>query len=310
MQQTMIVSIVTTMYYSRDYLEEFYSRTMTIVNELNFKYEFIFIDDGSPDDSLYVALGLQNKDNNIKVIQLSRNFGHQKAIMTGLQHASGDYVFLIDCDLEEPPELLKDFWNTITNSTGVDVVYGVQKSRKGGWFERWSGRVFYRMLSILSSIEYPADTLTARIMTKDYLKAVVGFCEKELDLWGVFVLAGFNQQSVIVTKGHKGSSTFTLRKKLKRSVEIVTSLSHRPLYLTFILGLISFAIASINIAIIIYKKLILQIDVEGWASILASIWLVGGMVLLVLGILGIYLSKMFLEIKSRPLTIIKNVFSK
>ncbi|MFZ6013524.1 MAG: glycosyltransferase family 2 protein [Bacteroidota bacterium] len=306
----MKLSVVTTMYYSQDYLNEFYNRTVATIRDLNLPYEFIFVDDGSPDNSLMTALQIQARDNNVKVVELSRNFGHQRAIMTGLQQTTGDYVFLIDCDLEEDPELLKEFWQKIQTEKEVDVVYGVQIKRKGGWFERVSGRLFYKTLSALSSINYPADTLTARVMSRVYVDSVLKYQEKELDLWGVFVLVGFNQASLQVTKKYKGSSTFTFRKKVKRAVEVITSLSHRPLYITFLLGIMSSIVALINILVIVYKKLFLNIDVEGWASILASVWLVGGMILLVLGIFGIYLSKMFLEIKNRPLTVIKNVYTK
>lgn len=306
----MKLSIVTTMYYSENYLSEFYTRVLKVINELQLDYELIFVDDGSPDQSLMVALALQNNDSKIKVIQLSRNFGHQRAIMTGLQQASGDYVFLIDCDLEEDPELLKIFWEKKASEPQLDVVYGIQIKRKGGWFERISGRLFYKVLSVLTSINYPEDTLTARVMSKNYVNSIIKFQEKELDLWGVFVLAGFNQLGMPVHKGHKGSSTFTLIKKIKRAFEIITSLSHRPLYITFALGIVSSGIALINIFIILYKKLFLNLEVEGWASILASIWLIGGMIFLVLGIFGIYLSKMFLEIKNRPLTVIKHIYAR
>jgi putative glycosyltransferase len=306
----MKLSIVTTMYYSSKYLREFYDRTVSVVRELSIPYEFIFIDDGSPDDSLLVVLELQNSNSNIKIVELSRNFGHQRAIMTGLQYASGDFIFLIDCDLEEAPELLFDFWKKITESDNIDVVYGVQLKRKGSWFEKVSGRLFYKILSSLSSVEYPADTLTARVMSRKYVNSILRFQEKELDLWGVFALAGFSQHAMLVTKSYKGVSTYTFRKKLKRAFEIITSFSHRPLYLTFLLGIISFIVALINVAIIFYQKLVLNTDIEGWTSIIASIWLVGGMILLVLGIFGVYLSKMFLEIKNRPLTHVKNVFIK
>lgn len=305
----MELSIVTTMYCSQNYLREFYKRTLSVVRELNLSYEFIFVDDGSPDDSLITALTLQSEDSNIKIVELSRNYGHQRAIMTGLQYASGKFVFLIDCDLEESPELLLDFWREIKSLTDTDVVYGVQIKRKGGWFEKISGRLFYKLLSTLSPVDYPADTLTARVMTRNYINSILKFQEKEIDLWGVFALAGFNQRAIPVIKGHKGVSTYTFKKKLKRALEIITSFSHRPLYLTFILGIVSFIIAFINTGIIIYKKYT-GVDVEGWASIVASVWLVGGMIFLVLGIFGIYLSKMFLEIKNRPLTIVRNVYSK
>ncbi|MBS1505277.1 MAG: glycosyltransferase family 2 protein [Bacteroidetes bacterium] len=304
----MKLSIVTTMYYSRNYLQEFYARTISVVKALDIPYEFIFVDDGSPDDSLLVTLQLQNTDTNIKVVELSRNYGHQRAIMTGLQQATGDYIYLIDCDLEEPPELLAQFWKIITEEKGVDVVYGVQIKRKGTWFEKLSGRLFYKIVSVLSSVEYPADTLTARIMNRVYVDSVLRFQEKELDLWSVFALVGFNQRAMPATKLYKGSTTYTFRKKLKLALEIITSFSHRPLYLTFVLGIFSFIVAAGNISYIVYKKMVLKTDVEGWTSIIASIWLVGGMILLVLGVFGIYLSKMFLEIKNRPMTIIKNVF--
>jgi putative glycosyltransferase len=306
----MKLSVVTTMYYSRNYLHEFYNRCLAVIKELNLDYEFIFVDDGSPDDSLKVALDLQNLDSNIQVVELSRNFGHQRAIMTGLQQTTGDYIFLIDCDLEEEPELLRIFWDNIQKQKEVDVFYGVQIRRKGEWFERISGRIFYKVVSQLSKIDYPADTLTARIMSRRYLEAVKKFQEKELDLWGVFALSGFKQVGVSVTKKFKGSSTFTFSKKVSRSIEVITSFTHRPLYLTFFLGVFCFLIALINVAAIAYKKFYLEVDVEGWASILASVWLIGGMIFLVLGIFGIYLSKIFLEIKSRPLTLIKEIHKK
>lgn len=306
----MKLSVVTTMYYSGNYLLEFYNRMLIVLKELDLSYEFVFVDDGSPDNSLQIALQLQAQDPRIKIVELSRNFGHQRAIMTGLQYAQGEYVFLIDCDLEEQPELLKDFWTKIISQKELDAVYGVQIRRKGGWFERLSGKLFYKIVALLSSIKYPADTLTARIMTRTYVDSVLKFSEKELDIWSIFVFAGFRQVALPVNKGYKGTSTYTLKKKIKHALEVIVSFSHRPLYLTFVLGVASFFIALINVALIAYDKLILGVDVDGWASVLASIWLVGGLILLVLGIFGIYLSNMFLEIKNRPLTIVRNVHSK
>lgn len=303
----MKISIVTTLFYSQNYLREFYEKCLLAVKKIGFPYEFILVDDGSPDKSLEVAIGLQQMDNNIRVIELSRNFGHQRAIMTGLQHASGDYVFLIDCDLEEDPELLSKFWERIQSEPNLDVVYGVQERRKGGWFERLSGRLFYALISKLSRVEYPADTLTARLMTRRYVDVIVSFSETELDLWGIFAIVGFRQDRYKAIKKHKGTSTFTLTKKISHAVEVISSFTHRPLYLTFAFGMLCFSVALVNVGVIVYKKFFLQVDIEGWASILASVWLIGGMIFFVLGIFGVYLSKMFLEIKNRPLTIIKKI---
>lgn len=190
----------------------------------------------------------------------------------------------------------------------MDVVFGIQKQRKGGFFERISGRLFYRMFSLLTNIEYPHDTLTARLMSKRYVEGVGKFTERELDIWGLFVLNGFNQKGVLVSKRNKGSSTYTLKKKLRMAIDTITSFSSRPLYLVFVLGIFVILFSFLNILYIVYKKIIWGVDIEGWASILASVWLIGGLVIFVLGIIGIYLSKLFLEIKNRPLTIIKDIY--
>lgn len=302
----MKLSVVTTLYYSESYLEEFCKRCFASARQITQDVELILVNDGSPDNSLLQALEIQKKMHSIKIIDLSRNFGHHKAIMTGLSFAQGDYVFLIDCDLEEAPELLDVFWPNIVNHS-VDVVYGVQRNRKGQWFERFSGQLFYQFFKRISSLDYPADSLTARLMTRQYVQSVLSFREKELDIWGVFVLTGYNQKAVVVEKGHKGSSTYTLSRKVRMAIEVITTLSHRPLYLTFLFGVIFLFLSFVSILVILSKKY-LQQTVEGWASIMALIWFVGGVILFVLGIFGIYLSKIFLEVKNRPLTIIKEIY--
>lgn len=306
----MKISVLTTLYHSSRYVHEFYIRCLACVKKTGLEYEFVFVNDGSPDDSLQKVLALASTESFITVVDLSRNFGHHKAIMTGLKYCEGDFVFLIDCDLEEDPELFDMFWDKIQGDKSLDVVYGVQIKRKGGWFERSSGWLFYKILSKLTSFDYPPDTLTARIMTKPFVEAVLQHKERELEIWGIFALSGFVQSGVPVTKGFKGSSTYTFRRKISVALDSITSLSNRPLYFTALLGFLCFFFACINVMVIVYKKLFMDVDIDGWASTVASIWLVGGMILFVLGIFGIYLSKMFVEIKGRPLSIIKKVYGK
>ena len=138
----MLLSIVTTLYNSAPELIEFYERTSKCAQEITQDYELILVNDGSPDNSLELALSLNQKDDRVKVIDLSRNFGHHKAIMTGLSYAQSKYVFLIDSDLEEPPEVLNKFWEEMQNSDDTDVIYGVQDKRKGKFFERLSGFIY------------------------------------------------------------------------------------------------------------------------------------------------------------------------
>ncbi len=304
------ISVVTTLYYSEKYISEFYNRVSQVLTKITDDYEFIFVNDGSPDSSGDKILALQKNHPNITLIELSRNFGHHQAILTGLQHVDGDYVFLIDCDLEEDPELLNSFWETIRKDQNIDVVYGIQLKRKGNFFERVTGSIFYKILNLVTHFDYPANTLTARLMKRNYVTAVLEFKEKALDVWAIFVLAGFNQIGIPVTKKSKGTSTYTLTRKIKMSIEIMTSLSHRPLYSIFFVGVIWVCISTVNIAIILVKKWLYGAQIEGWASIMASLWLIGGVIIFLLGLIGIYLSKIFLEIKNRPLSIIKTIHRK
>ena len=303
----MKLSIVSTLYYSQDYLDEFCERCVKIALTISPDIEIILVNDGSPDSSLSKAISLQQRYSQITIVDLSRNFGHHKAIMTGLNYAKGDYIFLIDCDLEEAPELLDGYWKAL-QEPGLDMIFGIQKFRKGGWFERISGRLFYWFFSLITSFQYPANSLTARLMTRRYVQSVLQFKEKELDIWGVFVLAGYNQKAMEVMKTSKGSTTYTLRKKIRIAIEMITTLSHRPLYLTFFFGIIFMVLSFISIGVVIYQKYVYN-STEGWASIIALIWFVSGVILFILGIFGIYLSKMFLEIKSRPLTVVREVYS-
>jgi putative glycosyltransferase len=306
----MKLSIVATLYYSENYVQEFYSRVVKAAETITKDLEIVFVNDGSPDESLRKVLALQAFDARVVLVDLSRNFGHHRAIMTGLQEARGDHIFLIDVDLEEAPELLIPLWQKLHEEEGTDVVYAVQEQRKGGWFEKWSGRAFYSLFAVISDIDYPADTLVARVMSRRYVEAIARYPEKELELWGIFVLAGFVQKTIAVRKGHKGSSTYTLQRKIRMAVDSITAFSSRPLRYISVLGFVMTFAALMQVFVIAWQKIFRGVAVEGWASIIASIWLVGGVIMFSIGIIGIYLSKMFLEIKNRPLTIIRQIYRK
>jgi putative glycosyltransferase len=304
------ISVVATLYYSEKYTQEFYTRVRNALLKITQNYEIVFVNDGSPDNSRSRILEFQQSDSRIVLIDLSRNFGHHQAILTGLQHATGDYIFLIDTDLEEDPELLIMFWEKMKSSEDIDVVYGLQEKRKGGVFERTSGSLFYKGLDLLTNFEYPANTFTARLMKRKYVEAVLRYQEKTLDVWAIFAMVGFNQEGVVATKKWKGTSTYTFMKKLRMSLEIMTSLSHRPLYMIFFVGTIWLLLSFFNVIWIFIQKWLYGAEIEGWASIMASVWLIGGITIFLLGLIGIYLSKMFLEIKNRPLSIIKTIYRK
>jgi len=303
----MMLSIVTTLYNSAPYLEEFYARISKAATQITSDYEIILVNDGSPDQSLEVALSLYKRDSKVVVVDLSRNFGHHKAMMTGLAHGRGDLVFLLDSDLEEEPELLNKFYMELER-TGADVVFGVQQQRKGQLFERISGSLYFKVFNFFSSYPIPTSLITARLMKRAYVDALTRHQEREFVMSGLWALTGFDQVSITVTKHHKGTTTYSFSRKVAHLVNSITSFSNKPLVLIFYLGSLILLLSSIAAIDLILRKIIFGTLLNGWASLIVSIWLLGGLTIFCLGVIGIYLAKVFIEVKQRPYTIVKQVF--
>jgi putative glycosyltransferase len=304
MNEPLTLSIVTSMYASARFLPDFHARCTAAARALTDTYEIVLVNDGSPDDSLQVALDIHERDSHVRVIDLSRNFGHHKALMTGLSHARGDLVFLIDCDLEEDPAWLSKFYDALTSS-GADVIYGVQDERKGGWFERTAGRIFFSVFNRMLTHPIPVNVVTARLMTNRYVKALVSHQERELCLAGLWAITGFDQQPMQVRKGSRGDSSYTTRKRLSAFANAITSFSNRPLVYIFQIGVAVMALSVVAGAVLLYRSLSGTIGVPGWASIMVSIWFLGGLIIFCVGVIGMYLAKIFTEIKQRPYTIVR-----
>jgi putative glycosyltransferase len=228
--------------------------------------------------------------------------------MTGLRHARGDLVFLIDSDLEEDPELLTAFVARLdTAPDDIDVVYGVQQERRGDWFERWSGRIFFRLFNLLSDYPIPENLLTVRLMTRRYVSALLSHGEREMVIAGLWVLTGFRQVPIVVTKHSRSKTTYSVRRKIAVLVNSVTSFSSRPLVFIFYLGVVIGALAATAAAYLVIRRVFFGVLLPGWPSLIVSVWLLGGMILACLGIIGIYVSKIFIETKQRPYTIVRRV---
>jgi putative glycosyltransferase len=303
----MRLSVVTTLYHSAPYLGEFCRRAAAAAARLTDDYELVLVNDGSPDDALDVAMALRRELGRIRVIDLSRNFGHHPAIMTGLARARGDWVFLIDCDLEEDPELLEKF-EQVRQETGADVVYGVQAARAGGPLNRVLGRLYYAVFNLLSTERIPENLLTVRLMSRRYVVALLRHREVEFVLSGLWQRTGFRQVAVAVTKRVKGTTTYNLPRKMAVLVNSVTSFSAKPLYWIFYLGAGLFALSATAATYLVVRRLIFGEMLAGWPSLIVSIWMLGGLMLFCQGVIGIYLSKVFLEAKRRPRTIVRAVY--
>lgn len=306
--KAMKLSVVSTLYQSSRYLDEFYSRVSISARSLvGDEYEIIFVNDGSPDNSLDMVVRYTRNDPHVKVIDLSRNFGHHKAIMTGLQYSRGELVFLIDCDLEEDPEWLSLFLNNYSNYK-CDVVFGVQRKRKGAFFEQYTGYFFWWLFNKVSGLGLPENQVTARLMTRRYVDALLLHHEREIFLAGIWHITGFDQVACLIDKSSRRMSTYTFKRKVDLFINSITSFSNKPLVMIFYIGSLISLMSILFICILIFRWAFLYRPPTGWTSLIASLWLLGGMMISFTGVIGIYLAKIFIESKQRPYTIIRHIY--
>lgn len=299
------LSIVTTLYRSAETVEEFCRRSIEAAEKVAPDFEIIMVDDGSPDDSLEIARRLANRDSRIRVVELSRNFGHHKAMMTGLEYARGKLVFLIDSDLEEPPELLPMFHETL-EAKDVDVVYGYQSARKGGLFERISGGISYWLLNLLIPYPIPRNHVTVRLMTRDYVRSLLLHREQQTIIGGLWVITGYRQFGIPVEKLSLSPTTYSIWRRWLVLIDGITSFSETPLVAIFYLGL-AISTLSASVGVLLILRRFSGAVLPGWASVMISVWFLGGLIIFSVGTIGIYISKIFIETKNRPYTIVRTV---
>ena len=305
----MRLSIVTTMYYSATYLDEFMRRTRAAASAITDDLEFVLVNDGSPDNSLEVAIELHKQHDDVRVVDLSRNFGHHRAMMVGLAHVTGDVVFLIDCDLEEPPEALAQLWEAY-QPPNVDVAYGVQVTRNNEpIINKITANLYYKLFNLLSEQPIPRNVLTLRLMSSRYVRQLIRYQERVFSIEGLWQLTGFEQVPVYVDKApHSGESTYTLRKKLAMAASAITAFSNKPLIYISLIGVAITVLAGIGASYLVLIWLLAGADIEGWASLIISIWFVGGLTIFMLGVIAIYLAVIFNEVKARPYYIVRDIY--
>ncbi len=304
----MKLSVVSTLYSSAPFLEEFLQRISSVCRKLTEDYEIVLVNDGSPDNSLELAVALQTRHPQITVLDLSRNFGHHPAIMAGVDYAMGDLIFLIDSDLEDAPELLISFHEHM-QATQCDVVFGKTAQRNGGWLSRHAGLGFYKVFNALSGTPIPENPCTVRLMRRNYVNAVKQVRDKNLFLAGTFTWAGFRQEAFTIKKHVRNEkSSYSLRRMVALSINAVTSFSARPLHFAFYTGALFAALSMLAALYLIAHKILNPTAIQmGYTSIILSIFFVGGLIIFFLGVIGIYISRIFNETKDRPLYLVKNV---
>ena len=303
------LSIVSTLYRSLPFLEEFLAGCLQAVGQLDREdFEIVLVNDGSPDDSLAYALQRRHDIPQLVVIDLSRNFGHHHAVQAGLRHARGDLVFLIDCDLEVSPLTLVAFHQKLLDSH-CDMVFGYQEARKGGWFERLSGGLFWKGFNLLSETKIPENIVTERIMTRRFVDALLQLGDRNLFLGGMMSWTGFGQIGMAVAKKQrKGESTYTLMRRIQLMVNALSSFSSQPLVWLFNAGTMITLVSFCYAAYLIARKLFFGDALLGFTSVMALNALSLGILTTCVGLVGIYIGKVFNQVQDRPTYIVKDIY--
>jgi dolichol-phosphate mannosyltransferase len=301
-RQVGLLSVVTPMYFEEDSAPVFYERVLAALGHL--PLEVIVVNDGSTDRTGEILERLAAEDERLKVVTLSRNFGHQAALSAGLDHASGDCIAMIDADLQDPPELILEMvemWQR-----GVDVVYAVREEREGETKAKlMTARWFYALFSKLANVDLTQNSGDFRLMDRRALDAMLAMPERNRFLRGMTVWVGFTQAALPYQRAgrHAGETKYTWRKMIRFSLDAITSFSHVPLQLATLVGFACAALAFALIPLTVLARVFTVFD-AGIPTVLALVLGIGGIQLLCMGIVGEYIGRIYDEVKARPLYVV------
>src|SRR5436305_4971446 len=298
-----LLSVVAPVYNEEATLETFYARVCEALEGVPF--ELVLVDDGSSDSSPAVLEGLAAEDPRVRVVFLSRNFGHQTALTAGLDHANGRAVVMLDADLQDPPELIPrmlDHWRA-----GCDVVYAVRERREGeSWFKLTTARWFYRLFDSLAQVVLQHNSGDFRLLDRQPPDALLAMRERNRFLRGMTVWVGYRQAAVPYQRDPRfaGETKYTISKMLRFSLDAMSSFSHRPLQLATLLGFLISTLAFIAIPVVVGLR-IAGSYLPGFSTVTIAVLLLGGIQLIAIGIIGEYVGRIYDEVKGRPLYLVK-----
>lgn len=302
------ISVVVPCYNEEDTICCFYDEIIKIANILKkYEFEFLFINDGSKDNTLNILKDLARKDKRVRFISFSRNFGKEAAMLAGLENAKGDYITLMDADLQDPPSMLPKMLDAIKNE-GYDAVGTRRINRKGEPpIRSFFARCFYKIIKRMSKIEMVDGARDYRLMKRCVVNSIISLKEYNRYSKGLFNFVGYNTKYLEYenVKRVAGETKWSFWKLFKYALDGIVAFSTAPLSFSAILGIIMCLISFISIVVIIIKTLIFGDPVGGWPSMVCIVLFVGGVQLFCMGIIGQYLAKTYLETKNRPIYIIK-----
>ncbi|WP_261815542.1 glycosyltransferase family 2 protein [Vibrio gallicus] len=304
-----LISIVCPCYNEEAAIPKFMSALRKVMSRSEHEFEVVFVNDGSTDTTFEVLYKLSSVEPRVRFINLSRNFGKESALTAGIDSCNGDAVIPIDVDLQDPPELIIDLikeWNK-----GFDVVLAKRKNREGdGFFKKITAYLYYKTHNLVSEVKIPENVGDYRLMSRRVIDAVCAMPENQRFMKGIFSWVGFKTTTLEYERCERvvGISGFNCRKLWRLALDGLTSFSTFPIRIWFYIGLLIASISFVYGSIIIFKTVFFGVDTPGYASIMATILFLGGVQLIVLGILGEYIGRLYLEVKQRPKYIIENEY--
>ena len=299
------ISIIIPIYGCGNSLLELYNRLVKTLSTITNEFEIIMVNDASPDDAWKSIKELAKKDNRVKGISFSRNFGQHRAITAGLDYAKGDWVVVMDCDLQDQPEEILKLYNKAQE--GYDVVFGRRYQRKDSLFKRLSSKIFHKILGYFTESEMDSSIANFSIISSKVVDKIKKLREQNR-LYPFFVnWVGFKRIDIDIehAKRKEGDSSYTLQKLIELAIDAIISQSNKPLKLAIKFGFTMSFLSLIYAVWLIIRYFIFSISVEGWTSVMVSIYFIGGLLFANMGILGLYIGKIFDETKNRPLYIIE-----
>jgi putative glycosyltransferase len=302
------ISVITTTYNSSNTIRIFDQQIRNQLLNLGLTFEVIYVDDGSSDNTPDILNEICRNTNDTRAIILSRNFGQHKALWAGISKSSGKWSFITDSDLEESPSNFQIFWQAKEANPDIDLFLGRQSPRRGRGWGRFIGSITWKFISRISDTHIPADLVTSRLFSSGIRDAIISFSEKEIFIAHTFAYTGFRQHVIPIAKLSLNKSHYTLAKKLKVALDGITNTSIKPLYFTFIFGVFFEVLALLLILNVIFQKVKGATDVDGWTTLVVLNLFTGGVILLSIGIVALYISRIFLEVKGKPSFIVRDEY--
>jgi polyisoprenyl-phosphate glycosyltransferase len=302
-------SIVVPVYNEEEVIHETYRRLTEVMRSTKEAYELLFVNDGSKDRTAEIIKEYSEQDPAVVLLDFARNFGHQIAITAGMDYARGEAVVVIDADLQDPPELILEMiekWKQ-----GFDVVYAKRTKRKGEtYFKKQTAAMFYRFLRAMTDIDIPLDTGDFRLLDRKVCNQMNSIQEKNRFVRGLVSWVGFKQIAVEYERDERlaGESKYPLKKMLKLSMDGITSFSYKPLKLASYAGVTLSGIGFIYLLVVLYLKLFTDSTITGWSSLIVIQLFFSGIILIILGMIGEYIGRIYDETKNRPLYIVREKY--